>query len=78
MAAWTVEADQVRLAEHNCAVRAAAERFPEICAAEADFLREVLQSELERDTYIPDGCNACQYTIALEGPKATIRNEDSK
>jgi DeoR family suf operon transcriptional repressor len=67
MAAWTIEADMVTLAEHNCAVRAAAEQFPEICAAEADFLREVLQRDLQRDSYIPDGCNACQYTIILHG-----------
>lgn len=70
MAAWTVEADQVKLAEHNCAVRAAAEQFPEICAAEVDFLREVLQRDLERDTHIPDGCNACQYTIAVGSSRA--------
>ncbi len=63
MAAWSVEDDQLRLAEHHCAVRAAAEQFPEICAAEADFLREVLQIDLQRDSYIPDGCNACEYTI---------------
>ena len=68
MAAWTVEANHLQLAEHNCAVRAAAEQFPEICAAEADFLREVLQSDLERNSYIPDGCNACQYTIAMGAP----------
>jgi DeoR family suf operon transcriptional repressor len=65
MAAWTVEGNQVRLAEHHCAVRAVAERFPEICAAEADFLRDVLQSDVHRDSYIPDGCNACQYSISL-------------
>jgi len=64
MAAWSVEDDQLRLAEHHCAVRAAAEQFPEICAAEAEFLREVLQIDLQRDSYIPDGCNACEYTIA--------------
>lgn len=67
MAAWKVEADMVMLAEHNCAVRAAAEQFPEICAAEVDFLQEVLQRDLHRDSYIPDGCNACQYTITLRG-----------
>lgn len=66
MAQWRIEDDGVRLAEHHCAVRQAAEQFPEICAAEVDFLREVLQSELTRESYIPDGCNACQYTIALD------------
>jgi DeoR family suf operon transcriptional repressor len=69
MAAWKVEKDMVMLAEHNCAVRAVAEQFPEICAAEADFLREVLQHDLQRDSYIPDGCNACQYSITLGGPR---------
>jgi DeoR family suf operon transcriptional repressor len=64
MAAWSVEPDALRLAEHNCAFQAAAEQFPEICAAEADFLREILQSDVQRDAYIFDGCNACQYSIA--------------
>jgi DeoR family suf operon transcriptional repressor len=65
MAAWSNERDTLILAEHNCSVRAAAEQFPEICAAEADFLREVLQADIKRDTYIPEGCNACQYSISL-------------
>lgn len=70
MAAWSVEADRVQLAEHHCAVRDVAEQFPEICAAEADFLREVLAHDLERDSYIPDGCNACQYSFRLRPPQA--------
>ncbi|MFC1639839.1 helix-turn-helix transcriptional regulator [Gemmatimonadota bacterium] len=64
MAAWSNERDALTLAEHNCSVRAAAEQFPEICDAEADFLREVLQADIKRDTYIPEGCNACQYSIS--------------
>jgi DeoR family suf operon transcriptional repressor len=67
MAAWSTESGELKLAQHNCAVRTAAERFPEICAAEADFLREVLQSEIQRDSYIPEGCNSCQYSISLGG-----------
>jgi DeoR family suf operon transcriptional repressor len=72
MAAWSAESGELKLAQHNCAVRTAAERFPEICAAEADFLREVLQSEIQRDSYIPEGCNACQYSI---GPASAERTE---
>ena len=64
MAAWSNEADALTLSEHNCAFQTAAEQFPEICAAEAEFLREVLQSDVQRDSYIPDGCNACLYSIA--------------
>jgi predicted ArsR family transcriptional regulator len=66
MAAWSEEAGRVKLAQHNCAVRAAAEQFPEICAAEVDFLREILESEVKRDSYIPEGCNSCQYSIGAE------------
>ena len=64
MAAWSEESGEVRLAQHNCAVRDAVEQFPEICAAEADFLREILESEIKRDSYIPEGCNSCQYSIS--------------
>lgn len=66
MAAWTVEAGTLRLAEHNCAMQAAAEQFPEICAAEAEFLSEVLNSKVKRDTYIQEGCNSCQYSISVD------------
>jgi DeoR family suf operon transcriptional repressor len=66
MAAWSEDAGTVRLAQHNCAVRAAAEQFPEICDAEADFLREIFDSEVKRDFYIPEGCNSCQYSIGRE------------
>lgn len=65
MAEWTPVPDGVRIAEHNCAVQSAAMRFPEICAAEADFLREVLQADIEREAYIPDGCNACAYAVGV-------------
>jgi DeoR family suf operon transcriptional repressor len=64
MAAWSAGPDTLRLAEHNCAFEVAAQQFPEICAAEADFLRDILQSDVQRDAYIFDGCNACQYSIA--------------
>jgi len=67
MAAWSNGQDSLTLAEHNCSVRSAAEQFPEICAAEAEFLREVLQADVKRNTYIPEGCNACQYSISMRG-----------
>jgi DeoR family suf operon transcriptional repressor len=67
MAAWSNGQDSLTLAEHNCSVRSAAEQFPEICAAEAEFLREVLQADVKRNTYIPEGCNACQYSISTRG-----------
>ncbi len=66
MAGWSTENDSLILAEHNCAVRSAAEQFPEICQAEVDFLREVLQSDVQREDSIPAGCYACSYSISRE------------
>ncbi|MFQ5702831.1 MAG: helix-turn-helix transcriptional regulator [Gemmatimonadales bacterium] len=74
MAVWSAEKDTLMLAEHNCAVRSAAEQFPEICQAEVDFLEDVLQSEVRREAYIPEGCNACLYTISRNpGPETASR-----
>jgi len=54
-----------RLAEHNCAIKSVAERFPEVCAAEAKFLQTVLAASVERTSHIVDGCNACEYAITF-------------
>ena len=51
------------LIEHNCAIQAIAERFPEICAAEARFLATVLGAEVERQGHILSGCSACEYRV---------------
>ena len=42
MAEASVGTAEGTLTEHNCAIPAVAERFPEICAAEARFLADVL------------------------------------
>src|SRR6266700_2429124 len=68
MADWQAAAGQFRLAEHNCAIRAVAERFPEVCAAEERFLRDVLGAAVERLTHITSGCNACEYAITFAEP----------
>jgi len=63
MAEWR-EADGIfRLAEHNCAMRAVVARFPEICAVEESFLKDVLGAEVEREAHIVHGCNSCEYAI---------------
>jgi DeoR family suf operon transcriptional repressor len=51
------------LTEHNCAIPAVAERFPEICAAEARFLAEILDARVERTGHILSGCAACEYRV---------------
>jgi len=63
MAEWDSRDGAIRLAEHNCAIRAVAERYPEVCAAERKFLTEVLAAQVERRTHITEGSNACEYSI---------------
>ena len=53
--------------EHNCAVREIAQRFPEVCRAEAAFIEEVLGAPVERHSHMMDGCSSCEYT-ANEAP----------
>src|SRR6266704_3859219 len=68
MADWREAGGAFRLAEHNCAIRAVAERFPEVCAAEEEFLQTVLGAAVERRTHIVQGCNACQYHVSFNPP----------
>ena len=55
------------LTEHNCAIPAVASRFPEICAAEAKFLAEVLNAEVVRTGHILKGSPACEYQVRFGG-----------
>jgi len=75
MADWQESAGAFRLLEHNCAMRAVAERFPEVCEAEENFLREVLGGAVERRAHISSGCNACEYAISFTD-KARSDSED--
>jgi len=70
MADWKAEDGAVTLAEHNCAIRAVAERYPEICAAEARFLSDVLAAGVERREHIATGSNACTYAITVGEPES--------
>ncbi len=51
------------LIHRNCPIQAVAERFPEICAAEARCLAQALGAEVERRGYILTGCGACAYRV---------------
>lgn len=57
-------AGNVRLAEHNCAVHAVAQRFPEVCDTELEFLTQLLGRGVQRERHIVTGCNACEYAIS--------------
>ncbi len=55
------------LTEHNCAIRLVAERFPDVCAAEEQFITEVLGAAVTRQTHIAKGANCCEYCISVAG-----------
>lgn len=69
-------ADQwsVTLREHNCAIQAVAERYPEICAAEQRFLERVLSAAVDRKAHILGGCAVCEYHVqfAAGDPPAPV------
>lgn len=77
MAEATVSGDTATLTEHNCAIRLVAERFPEICAAEARFLAAVLGGAVQRERHILSGCHACEYRVQVEEPSAPPRGENA-
>lgn len=66
MAEWQASGGAFRLTEHNCAIRAVAERFPEICDAEERFFRTVLTADVTRRAHIVRGCNACEYAVTFD------------
>jgi DeoR family transcriptional regulator, suf operon transcriptional repressor len=77
MAEAAVTGSSATLTEHNCAIRLIAERFPEICAAEARFLAAVLGGAVQRERHILSGCSACEYRVNLEEPSAPSRGEST-
>ncbi|MDF3053225.1 MAG: putative transcriptional regulator, partial [Geminicoccaceae bacterium] len=75
MAEASGTANTATLTEHNCAIRSVAERFPEICAAEAKFLAAVLGGVVHREKHILSGCSACEYRVSFEEQAAPIKEE---
>ncbi len=70
MAEATASSHSGTLIEHNCAIQAVAERFPEICAAEARFLAAVLGAQVDRQGHILSGCSACEYRVRFSATDA--------
>jgi DeoR family transcriptional regulator, suf operon transcriptional repressor len=75
MAEGTASAETGTLIEHNCAIQAVAQRFPEICAAEARFLAAALGAEVDRHEHILSGCSACEYRVRFTAAEASGPDE---
>jgi DeoR family transcriptional regulator, suf operon transcriptional repressor len=68
MATWQPASDGGVLTEHNCPQRVVAERFPEVCAAEAAFLARAFGATVERQSHIAAGCGSCSYHVTVSVP----------
>jgi DeoR family suf operon transcriptional repressor len=56
-----------RINLHNCAIWAVANRYPQACAAELDYLRELIpEARVERITHKTNGAHTCAYDICLD------------
>jgi DeoR family suf operon transcriptional repressor len=75
MAEGTASGETGTLIEHNCAIQAVAQRFPEICAAEARFLAAALGAEVDRHEHILSGCSACEYRVRFTAANASGADE---
>jgi DeoR family suf operon transcriptional repressor len=51
------------LVEHHCPIRAVAERFPEVCAAEQRVVALALGGSVERRRHLLAGDGACEYHV---------------
>jgi predicted ArsR family transcriptional regulator len=64
-----VDADGIRLLEHNCAVLDVARGMPVACRSELELFREVLGVNLVRERHIAAGDRCCEYRVS-ESPTA--------
>ena len=76
MAEWSGTASESALVEHNCAILAVAERFPEVCEAERRFLADTLGAAVERRSHILGGCGACGYTVRFASGETRANKEN--
>lgn len=62
-----VEPGHFRINLHNCAIWAVANRYPQACAAELDYLRALIpEAHVQRITHKTSGAHTCAYDIRFE------------
>ena len=71
MAEAEAEGNGGTLTGHNCAIRAVAERFPEVCEAETRLVADVVGGVVERRSHILAGCGTCQYTVRFAAAESS-------
>ena len=62
-----VSAGHFRINLHNCAIWSVANRFPQACAAELDYLRALIpEAYVQRVTHKTRGAHTCAYDIRFD------------
>jgi predicted ArsR family transcriptional regulator len=69
----------LRINLHNCAIWSVAQRYPQACASELDYLRALIpEAQVQRVTHKTSGAHTCAYDIRFEpvpenavGPSST-------
>lgn len=62
-----VTAGHFRINLHNCAIWAVANRYPQACAAELDYLRALIpEASVQRVTHKTNGAHTCAYDIRFD------------
>jgi len=60
-----IDDDHYRINLHSCSIWTVASRYRQACAAELDFLRDLLpDATVQRVTHKPDGAHTCGYEIS--------------
>lgn len=56
-----------RINLHNCAIWSVAQRYPQACAAELDYLRDLIpEAQVQRVTHKTSGAHTCAYDIRFD------------
>ncbi len=62
-----ITAGHFRINLHNCAIWAVANRYPQACAAELDYLRALIpEASVQRVTHKTNGAHTCAYDIRFD------------
>lgn len=62
-----VEPGHFRINLHNCAIWAVANRYPQACAAELDYLRALIpEAQVQRITHKTSGAHTCAYDVRFD------------
>lgn len=62
-----LDTDHYRINLHSCAIWTVASRYPQACAAELGFIRDLIPSAtVQRVTHKTAGAHTCAYDISIE------------